>query len=82
MDKPIFAIFTVTAMTLEVVTELADLGLNVNLVRNYSLHAERNRNAALSVVQLVLRIKVEQHRAGKAHGRKSKRPGQLAAIAQ
>lgn len=58
MEKPIFALFNVTAMTLEVVTELADLGLNVNLVRNYSLHAERNRNAALSVVQLVLRIKV------------------------
>ena len=58
MEKPIFAIFNVTAMTLETVTELADLGLNVNLVRNYSLHAERNRNAALSVVQLVLRIKV------------------------
>jgi O-antigen/teichoic acid export membrane protein len=58
MEKPVFAIFNVTAMTLEVATELADLGLNVNLVRNYSRHAEKNRPAALSVVQLVLRIKI------------------------
>jgi len=58
LEKPVFAMFNVTAMALEVVTELADLGLNVNLVRNYSRHAERNRPAALSVIQLVLRIKV------------------------
>jgi len=58
MEKPVFAVFNLTAMTLEVASELADLGLNVNLVRNYSRHAETNRPAALSVVQLVLRIKV------------------------
>jgi len=58
MEKPVFAVFNLTAMMLEVAVELADLGLNVNLVRNYSRHAESNRPAALSVVQLVLRIKV------------------------
>jgi len=58
MGKAVFARFNVTAMALEVATELADLGLNVNLVRNYSRLAEQNQPAAQSVVQLVLRIKV------------------------
>jgi len=58
MAKAEFALFSVVVMTLEVVTELADLGLNVNLVRNYSRYAERDRNRALSVVWLILRVKV------------------------
>ncbi|MCX8036270.1 MAG: oligosaccharide flippase family protein [Candidatus Sumerlaeia bacterium] len=58
LDKASFAVFSVTVITTEILTELADLGLNVNLVRTYSRHAERNPAAALSVVRLILRIKV------------------------
>ncbi len=58
LDKASFAIFSVTVITTEVLTELADLGLNVNLVRTYSRYAERNPAAALSVVRLILRVKV------------------------
>ena len=37
------------AMTLDVLVPFADLGLNVGMVRNYSLHAETDPRRAVSV---------------------------------
>jgi len=53
-----FALFSVTVMALEVLVSLADLGLNLGLVRNYSLYAESAPDRARSVVRVILRAKV------------------------
>lgn len=53
-----FALFGVAVMVLEVLVELSDLGLNLGLVRNYSLHVETNPQRANSMIRLILRAKV------------------------